>query len=497
MINKETKASSEAKLPSLWMALMPIIILIVLLSITIRVFGSDALSGGSQISLLIATAITAIIGITSGYTTWTEIERNIGESIKGIATALVILLLIGALSGSWMISGVTPTLIYYGMQILSPLFFLPCCCIICAIVSIMTGSSWTTIATIGVALLGIGHVMGYADGWVAGSIISGAYFGDKMSPLSDTTVLASSTTGTPLFTHIRYMMYTTVPSMTITLIVFLVAGLFRSTDTTIDSLLFSETLKGTFTISPWLLIVPLISTLLIIKRAPSLITLFVSAISGAIAALIAQPDILMEIGRSGFLGGNMTTVTALFRGTYISLFGATNITTEMASINELISTHGMGGMLNTVWLIICAMTFGAALTANHSLESIMNNVKHIIGHRFSLITSTVFTGVFGNITMGDQFISIILTGRIFKTIYENEGYESRLLSRAIEDSSTVTAPLIPWTTGGMTQATILGVATWTYFPYCIFNIVSPIMSILVTSIGYKVFRHKKESSKSE
>ena len=495
MTNKETKPSSGTKLPSLWMALTPIIILIVLLFITIRVFGSDALSGGSQISLLIATAITAIIGITSGFTTWAEIETNIGESIKGIATALVILLLIGALSGSWMISGVTPTLIYYGMQILSPLFFLPCCCIICAIVSVMTGSSWTTIATIGVALLGIGHVMGYEDGWVAGCIISGAYFGDKISPLSDTTVLASSTTGTPLFTHIRYMMYTTVPSMTITLLVFLIAGLFRSTTTSIDSLLFTETLKNTFTISPWLMIVPLISSILIIKRAPSLITLFVSAISGSIAALIAQPDILLEIGRLGVQAGDINTVTALFKGTYITLFGATNITTVMPSINELISTHGMSGMLNTVWLIVCAMTFGAALTANHSLESIMNKVKHIISHRFSLITCTVFTGIFGNITMGDQFISIILTSRIFKKIYENEGYESRLLSRAIEDSSTVTAPLIPWTTGGMTQATILGVATWTYFPYCIFNIVSPIMSIFVTSIGYKVFRNKKESSK--
>jgi len=494
MVNKETKTLSETKCPPLWIALTPIIILIVLLSVTIRIFGSDALSGGSQISLLIATAITAIIGITSGFTTWTEIEANIGESIKGIATALVILLLIGALSGSWMISGVTPTLIYYGMQILSPLFFLPCCCIICAIVSVMTGSSWTTIATIGVALLGIGHVMGYADGWVAGCIISGAYFGDKMSPLSDTTVLASSTTGTPLFTHIRYMMYTTVPSLMITLLVFLVAGLFRSTDTSIDSLLFSETLRGTFHISAWLMVVPLISSILIIKRAPSLITLFVSAISGAIAALIAQPNILSEIGRMGAQSGDINQVTALFKGTYITLFGATNITSGMPVIDELISTHGMGGMLNTVWLIVCAMTFGAALTANHSLESIMHHVKKIIGHRFNLITSTVFTGIFGNITMGDQFISIILTGRIFKTIYENEGYESRLLSRAIEDSSTVTAPLIPWTTGGMTQATILGVATWTYFPYCIFNIVSPIMSIIVTSIGYKVYRHKETPS---
>lgn len=492
MTDKETNDSSPTKRPSLGLALTPILILILLLYITIRVFGSDALSGGSQISLLIATAITAIIGITSGLTTWKEIENNMGESIKGIASALVILLLIGALSGSWMISGVTPTLIYYGMQILSPLFFLPCCCIICAIVSIMTGSSWTTIATIGVALLGIGHVMGYAEGWVAGCIISGAYFGDKMSPLSDTTVLASTTTGTPLFTHIRYMMYTTVPSMTITLIIFLVAGFLRSSEASIDSLAFSETLKNTFTITPWLMIVPLISSILIAKRAPSLITLFVSAISGAIAALIAQPDILLHIGHLGTESTDINTATALFKGTYITLFGSTNITTEMASINKLIATHGMAGMLNTVWLIICAMTFGAALTANHSLESIMNKIKPLINHRFNLITSTIFTGIFGNITMGDQFISIILTGRIFKTIYQKEGYESRLLSRAIEDSSTVTAPLIPWTTGGMTQATILGVATWTYFPYCIFNLISPLMSILVTTIGYKVIRHKRK-----
>ena len=486
MISKNLSAS---KFPKLWLALIPILILIVILFFTIRVFGGDALGGASQISLLIATAFTSIIGICMGYTSWQEIEKHIGKSIHGIATALIILLLIGALSGSWMISGVVPTLIYYGMKLLNPTFFLAACCIICAIVSIMTGSSWTTIATIGVALLGIGHVMGFSDGWIAGSIISGAYFGDKMSPLSDTTVLAASTTGTNLFTHIKYMMITTVPSVTIALIIYLIVGLWGSTDSNINANEFGEALKNTFHITPWLLIVPLIAGILIAKKAPSLVTLFASAIAGSIAALIVQPDILIQIGQTGAEHTDMSTTTTLFRGSYIALFGSTNVISSMESLNDLISTSGMGGMLNTVWLIICAMAFGAALTASKALYSIMNQLKKITHHRFSLITSTVFSGIFNNITMADQYMSIIITSRIFNDIYKNDGYESRLLSRSIEDSATVTSPLIPWTTCGMTQATILGVATWVYFPYCIFNIISPFMSIFITTIGYKVIRH--------
>ena len=463
--------------------------LIILLFFTIRIFGGDALGGASQISLLIATAFTSIIGICMGYTSWKEIEVHISKSIYGISTALIILLLIGALAGSWMISGVVPTLIYYGMKLLDPTFFLPACCIICAIVSVMTGSSWTTIATIGVALLGIGHVMGFSDGWIAGAIISGAYFGDKMSPLSDTTVLAASTTGTNLFTHIRYMMITTVPSITIALIIYLIVGLCGCKDVDIDATEFSNALKSTFHITPWLLIVPIVAGILIAKKAPSLVTLFVSAIAGSVAALIAQPDLIMQIGQTGSGHTNMTTATTLFRGSYVVLFGSTNLTSSMESLNELISTSGMRGMLDTVWLIICAMAFGSALTASKSLESIMNQLKKITHHRFSLITSTVFSGVFNNITMADQYMSIIITSRIFNDIYKNNGYESRLLSRSIEDSSTITSPLIPWTTCGMTQATILGVATWVYFPYCIFNIISPFMSIFISTIGYKVIRH--------
>ena len=469
------------RLPAPLLSIVPIIVLIVLLFFTIRTFGSDALSGGSQIVLLTTTAICSLLAIVVCKTKWKDIEQAICNNILGVSVALIILLLIGALSGSWMISGVVPTLIYYGMQILHPSFFLASCCIICSIVSVMTGSSWTTIATIGIALMGIGEAQGFSTGWIAGAIISGAYFGDKISPLSDTTVLASSVTHTPLFTHIRYMMFTTVPSMLITLTIFTIAGFTQDNAGNEQIAAFSESLKSTFNISLWLLIVPVITGILIARKVPSLITLFVSSALAGVFALFFQPHLLQEIS-----GLPTEGVQASFKGLFMTFYGSTQIETHNEALNNLVATRGMAGMMNTIWLIICAMCFGGAMTASGMLESITSVFLRLMKRRVGMVASTVMSGLFLNICTADQYISIILTGNMFKDIYKRKGYESRLLSRTTEDSVTVTSVLVPWNTCGMTQATILGVATLTYLPYCFFNLISPLMSITVAAIGFKI-----------
>ncbi|GAB6394584.1 MAG: Na+/H+ antiporter NhaC [Bacteroidales bacterium] len=474
--------TTPVKSPSPLLSLTPILVLAGLLFLTVRLFGSDALSGGSQIVLLIATAVCSLIAVVCCKMEWKTIEAAIVGNITGIATALLILLIIGALSGSWMVSGVVPALIYYGMQIIHPSVFLASTCAICALVSVITGSSWTTIATIGIALLGVGQAEGFSDGWIAGAIISGAYFGDKISPLSDTTILASSVTGTPVFTHIRYMMITTVPSMTVALLIFFAAGFFRDGSAAGQMAGYAASLKSAFHITPWLLLVPAITGALIAKRLPALITLFLAAVLASIFALMFQPHLL-----DGIAGGG-TAITAKFKGILIACYGSTHIETGNPALNELVSTRGMGGMMNTIWLILCAMCFGGAMSASGMLGSIISMLRRFMKRTAGVVASTVVSGLFFNIATADQYISIMLTGNMFKEIYRNKGYESRLLSRTTEDAVTVTSPLIPWNTCGMTQSAILGVSTFTYFPYSFFNILSPLMSIAVAALGYKIVR---------
>jgi NhaC family Na+:H+ antiporter len=472
--------STTKKIPSPLVSFLPIVLLIGMLFATIRTFGSNALSGGSQISLLTTTAVCVFIGVAFYRIPWRDYEIAITNNVAGVTSAIIILLIIGALSGVWMISGVVPTLIYYGMQIIHPDFFLTSTCVICALVSIMTGSSWTTIATIGIALLGIGKAQGFEEGWIAGAIISGAYFGDKVSPLSDTTVLAASVTDTPLFRHIRYMMITTIPSLVITLVIFTVMGFACETSGTEQIAEFTASLNARFHITPWLLIVPVVTGILIARKVPSIITLFLSTLLAATFAIIFQPELLHEIS-----GNN-----DLFEGTMMSLYGNTSLQSDSAMLTELIATRGMAGMMNTIWLIICAMCFGGAMTASGMLGSITSVFVRFMKNTVSVVASTVGSGIFLNLATADQYISIILTGNMFSNIYEKKGYESRLLSRTTEDAVTVTSALIPWNTCGMTQATILSVPTLTYLPYCFFNLISPLMSILVAAIGYKIVRRK-------
>ena len=476
------------RLPSPLLSLIPILVLVALLFVTIRTFGSDALSGGSQVVLLTATALCCVIAMTYSRVSWQTLEHAMVNNITGVATALLILLIIGALSGSWMISGVVPTLIYYGMQIIHPNFFLTSTCLICAIVSVMTGSSWTTIATIGIALLGIGQAQGFEEGWIAGAIISGAYFGDKISPLSDTTVLASSVTGTPLFKHVRYMLITTVPSLLIALIIFTVAGLTHEATAGEQIAQYAAGLSQTFHISLWLLLVPFITGILIAKKVPSLITLFVSAAMAGICALIFQPHLLHEIA-----GADTNGLQSAFKGLLITFYGSTGIETGNTALNDLVATRGMGGMMSTIWLILCAMCFGGAMTASGMLQSLTSVFLRFMNRTVGLVASTVASGLSMNICTADQYISIILTGNMFKDIYKQKGYESCLLSRTVEDSTTVTSVLVPWNSCGMTQATILGVPTLTYLPYCFFNLVSPFMSILIAALGYKIIKQDEKA----
>ena len=469
------------KTPHPLVALIPVVILITFLAVVISLFGSDSLSGGSQIALLMGMAVCVCISMTVYRTPWHRFEQQIKKTLGDVSITLLILLCVGMLSGSWMISGIIPTLIYYGVQIMSPQFFLLSASIICALVSLLSGSSWTTIATIGVALLGIGNALEISEAWTAGAIISGAYFGDKLSPLSDTTILASSATGTDLFVHIRYMMLTTIPTFVIALIIFMVAGLGNNGVTELQVEQYTEGLSNTFHISLWTLLVPLLTGVLIARRVPSLIVLFSSSIMAGIVALILQPHILCEVA------GNEN----LTRGLAITYYGATAIDTSNAALNELISTGGMAGMLNTIWLILCAMCFGAVMVASGMIQSLTQVIVSWVRHRVSLVSSTVGTGIFLNLTTGDQFISIVLTADIFKEAYQNQGYETRLLSRTCEDAATVTSVLVPWNTCGMTQSTVLGVPTLTYLPYCFFNLFSPLMSIIVAAIGWRIVRKKE------
>ena len=466
--------------PAAWVSAIPMAVLVALLVLVIKCFGSDAIMGGSQIALLSAASVCVMIAIGIYGCSWDRLEEAILENIHTSASSIIILLLIGAIAGTWMVSGVVPTLICYGLKVLHPSIFLVASCVICALVSLITGSSWTTIATIGVALMGIGSALGFAEGWVAGAIISGAYFGDKVSVLSDTTVLASSTVRVPIFTHINYMMRTTIPSFVVALIVFAIAGVLTSHADTSHAVAVAENLKHTFNISPWLLLVPLFTGVLIARKLPAIVTLFASCVMACVALVVAQPDILAQIA-----GVESLDFISGFKGVLSSCYGATSVDTGSAELNDLVATRGMAGMLETIWLIICAMCFGGVMTGSGMLVSITDIFLRLVHRASSAVASTVGAGLFFNLCTADQYISIILTGNLFRDLYRKRGFEPRLLSRSVEDSATVCSVLIPWNSCGMTQATVLGVSTFTYLPYCIFNIVSPLMSILITSLFYK------------
>lgn len=486
------KFFTRGEKPSWFVSLIPFVVLIATLVVVIKVFGADALEGGSQVSLLLATGVIVAISMIFYRIPWKDFEEGILDNIRAVGTSILILLLIGAVAGSWMVSGVVPTMIYYGMKVIFPEIFLFATCGICALISIMTGSSWTTIATVGVALVGIGTAQGYDPGWTAGAIISGAYFGDKVSPLSDTTVLASSSSGTPLFTHIRYMMVTTVPSFVIAMVVFLIVSICHEVPSSVETLDFSNDLTSTFNISPWLLLVPVMTGVLIAKKIPAMLTLFVAALVAGVFAVIFQPHVIGSVA-TGMASDPSQPLSFLdgFKGIFISYYGSTAIDTGNAALNDLVSTRGMSGMMNTIFLIISAVAFGGALVGSGMMQSLTEMLTRFIKRRVTMVSATVGTGIFANMITGDQYLSIILTSSLYKKLYKERGYESKLLSRSVEDSATVVSVLIPWNSCGMTQATVLKVSTMTYLPYCLFNLLSPIMSVLIAAIGYKIAHKSK------
>ena len=485
------KIFNRGEKPSWGVSLIPFVALVAVLVLVIKGFGADALSGGSQVALMFAAGVTVAIGMVFYRIPWKDFENAMVDNISSVATSVIILLLIGAVAGSWMISGVVPTLIYYGMKVITPAIFLFATCVISAVIAVMTGSSWTTIATIGVALVGIGTAQGFDPGWTAGAIISGAYFGDKVSPLSDTTVLASSSSGTPLFTHIRFMMITTVPSFLISVVIFLVASLLHETPDLAMTADFAQDLKDTFNISPWLLLAPVLTGLLIARKVPAIITLFAASVIAGVFALIFQPHILAEVAAGGEVAEGGLSFMEGFKGLLQSYYGTTAINTGNAALNDLVATRGITGMLNTVFLVIAAGTFGGAMIGSGMLQSLTEALVRFVKRRVTMVTATVGTGIFSNMITGDQYLSILLTSSLYKKLYHDRGYESKLLSRSVEDSATVTSVLIPWNSCGMTQATVLKVSTMTYLPYCFFNLISPLMSIIVAAIGFKIVRKQK------
>ena len=406
-----------------------------------------------------------------------EVADNIKKSTSGI----IILLLVGALAGTWLISGVIPTMIYYGLQILNPTIFLPACLIISAIISVMTGSSWTTAATVGIALIGIGDALGISMGMTAGAVLSGSYFGDKMSPMSDTTNLAPAMVGTDLFTHIRYMAYTTVPTFIVSLIVFVFIGFAIDTNGVTDTSALLVDIEKAFRISPWLFLVPVAVIILIVKKASPTIALLIGVLLAAVFALIFQPDVVLSIS-----GEKELNFISAYKGLMNSITVETSVATDNQILADLFSSGGMSKMMGTVWLIICAMVFGGVMEAIGALARISSFLLNLFDSVFGLFASTVATCIGLNVTASDQYLAIVVPGKMYAKAYEDKGLAPENLSRTLEDSGTVTSALVPWNTCGAYHSGVLGVSVGEYFVYAIFNWLSPFMTLIFAAFKIKI-----------
>jgi NhaC family Na+:H+ antiporter len=461
-------------------AMIPIVALICMLAYNVYVYGDEALNGSNQFILLMGGAVAAIVGFFNK-TPYDVMIEEVSQNIKSTTGAILILLLVGALAGTWLISGIIPTMIYYGLQILNPTIFLAACVIICAIISIATGSSWTTSATVGIALIGIANALGIPLGMTAGAVLSGAYFGDKLSPLSDTTNLAPAMAGTDLFTHIEYMLYTTVPTIVITIIAFVIIGLNLETTGKADTSVILGSIDQAFTISPWLFIVPVVVIAMIVKKTSPLIALLVGTLLGGIAALIFQPGIVATLG-----GGDSLTFESGYKGVMNAITVSTAIETDNSSLNDLFASGGMAGMLGTIWLIICAMVFGGVMDAIGALAAISKFMLNLFESTFGLFASTIFTCIGLNVTASDQYLAIVVPGKMYAQAYRDKGLAPENLSRTLEDSGTVTSVLVPWNTCGAYQSGVLGVHVADYFFYAIFNWLSPFMTLIFAAFSIKI-----------
>lgn len=475
--------TTEKKAPSIFLALLPVLFLISFLAINVVIYGGDSSYGPNQIALLLAAAFTGILALRLGHN-WDEILDGIVKSITQAMGAILILLMIGSLSGTWLISGVIPAMIYYGLDILNPTIFLFAACVVSAIVSLATGSSWSTAATVGIALIGIGQAMGIQEGLVAGAVISGAYFGDKMSPLSDTTNLAPAMAGTDLFTHIRYMSLTTGPSIIITLIIFLVWGFTLDTSANVGEVAAVQAaITSKFNISLWLFLVPIAVIVMIVKKMPALPALLIGTLIGGIFALIFQPHLMDSIS-----GVTSDALKSGYAAIMQAMFTKVNVVTGNGMVDELLSSKGMEGMLNTIWLILSAMVFGGVMEMAGMLKVLAKAIIKLANSTGSLVAATAGTCFTFNVTASDQYIAIVVPGRMFSSTFKERGLAPENLSRTLEDTGTVTSVLIPWNTCGAFQSATLGVGTVAYLPYAFFNIISPFMSILYAYLNIKIRR---------
>lgn len=481
------------KSPSFILALLPIIILVGFLAFNVVVYKDDATGGPNQIALILGTAIASILGLRLNYS-WEEIQDGIVRSIKTSLPAVLILLIIGSLAGTWLLSGIVPAMIYYGLDILHPSIFLVAACLVSAVISIATGSSWTTTATIGVAMMGIGQSMGISAPIIAGAVISGAYFGDKMSPLSDTTNLAPAMAGTDLFTHIRYMMITTIPSFTIALILFTILGFVHAGNIDLKDIQEMQSLiESKFYISPILFIVPVLVVGLILKKVDAVPALLIGSLAGGIMAIIFQQDIIKEVsGYSPEIPSSLDGVIHSYKAVINAMATNISIETSDAKVNDLLSAGGMSGMLNTIWLIVCAMCFGGVMEITGMLKKISDTLISFAKSTGSLIATTVGTCLFFNATASDQYLAIVVPGRMYADTYRERGLKPENLSRALEDSGTVTSVLFGWNTCGAYQSNILGVATGDYFFYCFFNLISPLMTLIIGFTGIRIKKYTEQ-----
>ena len=473
------KNSSNVNL-SIGVALLPIIFLVLLLSINVFIYGDDSLNGTNQFILILSGLFGASIGFIYKIS-YKKILTSISNSVKSVTGALLILLFVGALAGTWMISGIIPAMVYYGLKILDPNIFLPACIVICSIISVATGSSWTTSATVGIALVGIGKALGIPAGMVGGAVIAGGYFGDKLSPLSDTTNLAAAVTRVDLFKHIKYLTYTTIPSITITLIVFIILGFLQVSDGTTDNTYLLNAISEKFNISLALFIVPLLVLIMIVKKTPPLIALVIGTLAGALFSLIFQPQIINELS-----GTTRSSIVDSYIVIMNTITGEISIETNNEILNDLFSTGGMLGMMNTIFLVIGTMVFGGVMDAIGALKTISKSLLEWADNTFKLFASTVASCLALNLSASDQYLSIVVSGKMFEKAFKDKGLAPENLSRTLEDSATVTSALIPWNSCGAYHSSVLGVNVGEYFIYAVFNWISPFMTLIYAALRIKI-----------
>ena len=472
----------------IWEALIPVFALIGMLAYNVYVFGDEAIGGSNQFILLMGGAVAAIVGFFNKVS-FKSMLAEVAENIKSTTGALLILLMVGALAGTWLISGIIPAMIYYGLQVLNPTIFLAACVVISAIISVATGSSWTTSATVGIALIGIGDALGISLGMTAGAVLSGAYFGDKMSPLSDTTNLAPAMAGGDLFSHIRYMSLTTTPTILITLAVFIILGFTLDTSGDADTGGILRSIEATFDISGWLFLVPAAVIFMIVRKTPPQVALLAGTLLGGVFALIFQPGVV-----AGITGAAELTFESGYKGVLNAITVTTSVPTDNAALSELFYAKGMEGMLGTIWLIVCAMVFGGIMDAIGALSRITGALLGMAKSTFSLFASTVGSCLALNITASDQYLAIVVPGKMFAKAYEDRGLAPENLSRTLEDSGTVTSVLIPWNTCGAYHSATLGVSVADYMFFAIFNWLSPFTTLFFAAFGIKIAQLREQIS---